>query len=195
MIINNLEEIIKLLKFDDLDTFYYLQILQRKKDNPSLLSDKKIYRRFITSLDDLNNILDDIKFLCQSYSARAYISLAPRSNEKFAKECLKQITDKVCSNLYSGIYAIPDKVALSSNVVKNKVWILDVDNDIDYLTEIMRSIKESTLGVLPTPNGFHIVVNPFDLRRDGLKYFGNDNYSINNYCFTLRKEALTILYA
>lgn len=201
MILDNLNKITKLLDFKD-GAFYYLEILQRKKDNPNVVKDRKIYQRFITSLKELYEIYNDVKLLCKVYNARAYISLIPRSNEKFTKECLRAYTEKVCSNNYKNTFLIPDKVVLLPQVVLSsldKMWILDVDiKDEDYIDEFKDAIDGKLVDVfeiLDTPNGYHVVVDVFNLRSNGLIDLKDDNYKFRNFEFTLRKEALTILYA
>lgn len=201
MILDNLNKITKLLDFKDC-AFYYLEILQRKKDNPNVVKDRKIYQRFITSLKELYEIYNDVKLLCKVYNARAYISLIPRSNEKFTKECLRAYTEKVCSNNYKNTFLIPDKVVLLPQVVLSsldKMWILDVDiKDEDYIDEFKDAIDGKLVDVfeiLDTPNGYHVVVDVFNLRSNGLIDLKDDNYKFRNFEFTLRKEALTILYA
>lgn len=200
MILDNLKKITKLLDFKD-GTFYYLEILQRKKDNPNVIKDRKIYQRFITSLKELYEIFDDIKLLCKIYNARAYFSLIPRSNERFAKECLRAYTEKVCSNNYKNTFLIPDKVVLLPQVVcpGNKMWILDVDvRDEDYIDEFKDAIDGKLVDIfeiLDTPNGYHVIVDTFNLRSNGLIDLKDDNYKFGKFEFTLRKEALTIIYA
>lgn len=201
MIINNVEKIVKLLDFK-IDTFYYLEILQRKKDNSNIIKDKKVYQRFITSLKELHEILEDIKILCKIYNARAYISLISKSNEKFTKECLRFLTDKVCSENYKNTFLIPEKIVLLPQCInskEDKFWILDVDEkDKSYIINFKKYIeKELTYiyDILDTPNGYHFVVDTFNLKRNDLIYLKDDNYKIYNFEFTLRREALTILYA
>lgn len=200
MILDNLKKITKLLDFKE-GTFYYLEILQRKKDNPNVVKDRKIYQRFITSLTELYEIYNDIKLLCKIYNARAYFSLIPRSNERFAKECLRAYTEKVCSNNYKNTFLIPDKVVLLPQVIcpGNKMWILDVDvEDEDYIGEFKDAVDGKLVDIfeiLNTPNGYHVVVDTFNLRSKGLIDLKDDNYRFEKFEFTLRKEALTIIYA
>lgn len=201
MITNNIEKIVKLLDFKT-DTFYYLEILKRKKDNSKIIKDRKIYQRFITSLKELREILEDIKILCKIYNARAYISLIPKSNEKFTKECLRAFTDKVCSNNYKNTFLIPEKIVLLPQCInskEDKFWILDVDEkDKDYVTEFKKCIEKKLTNIyeiLNTPNGYHFVVDTFNLRRNDLIDLQEDNYKFDKFEFTLRKEALTVLYA
>ena len=52
--IDNLEKVLPLLEFESEDDFYYLQILQRKKENPQLGSNSRVIKNYyITSIDYL----------------------------------------------------------------------------------------------------------------------------------------------
>ena len=52
--VDNLEALLPFLKFDDKDDFYYLQILQRKKENPQLGSNSRVIKNYyIKSTDKL----------------------------------------------------------------------------------------------------------------------------------------------
>jgi len=202
MILDNVNKIVNLLDFNRTIKFYYLEIIQRKKDNSNIIKDRKIYQRFIVSAEELYKNLEDIKLLCKVYNARAYISLIAKSNEKFTKECLKAYTEKVCSNNYSNTFLIPEKIVLLPQCKcgnGEEFWILDVDiKDIDYINKLKETIDKNLVTVyetLNTPNGYHLVVDTFNLKHKGLIYLQDDNYVFENFKFTLRREALTILYA
>jgi len=60
--IDNIDKIKDLLVFNSEDDFYYLQILQRKKENPQLGSNSRVIKNYyITSYDNLLNKYDEIK--------------------------------------------------------------------------------------------------------------------------------------
>ena len=84
--VDNFEKIKRLLQFDDTgDLFYFIQIMQRKKDGEDIKKNNRIIMNYyITSLDYLNDREDEIKTLCKIYNARAYIGINPGS---FKKSC------------------------------------------------------------------------------------------------------------
>jgi len=52
--IDNLDKIKPLLNFESEDDFYYLQILQRKKENPELGSNSRVIKNYyIKSVEEL----------------------------------------------------------------------------------------------------------------------------------------------
>ena len=50
MEIDNLEILKPFLRFDDPNDFYYLQILQRKKENPQLGSNNRVIKNYYIKL-------------------------------------------------------------------------------------------------------------------------------------------------
>jgi hypothetical protein len=74
--IDNIQLILPFLKFESKDDFYYLQILQRKKENPQLGSNSRVIKNYyITSEKYLLDRYNEIKKLCEVFNARAMIRL------------------------------------------------------------------------------------------------------------------------
>ena len=66
--IDNIKLILPFLKFESKDDFYYLQILQRKKENPQLGSNSRIIKNYyIKSEEYLLDRYDEIKKLCEIF--------------------------------------------------------------------------------------------------------------------------------
>lgn len=92
--IDNFDLVSKIMKFNSDDDFYYVEIIKRKKDNPT---DSFRYRQFIkyytiTSTSQLQSLKPEIMQICQDNNARAYILLNPRSAKLVADytQVLKQ---------------------------------------------------------------------------------------------------------
>jgi hypothetical protein len=200
--VNNLDKIKSLLVFEKGVTYYFIQVIQRKKENPDLPK-SEMQRGFwyITSMEELEIHWPRIKKTCEDYNARAYISLIPRSLEKLGKKCLMEYSKRVINNEYSRVFAIPQKNALSKETIYSKGekpwWCVDIDNP-----EQMPKISEYFLlftnikAILETPNGYHLIVEcfnpkvikPYATRKDDYKFASGEE-------FTLRKECNTILYS
>lgn len=203
MILDNIDRIKKLLKFPD-GVFYYVQVIQRKKENPDLpVSDMKRYQCFITSMKDLDIHLPRIKKVCEDYTARAYISLLPRSLEKLGKVCLLEYAKRVNKGLYSRIWDIPNRCALSDEVrysdKKSKPYrMLDIDKkeDVEAIINYMSGLGIVVIDTLPTINGAHVVVEVFNpTLLSSLKTKQEDYILPGGESFTFRTECNTILYA
>ena len=85
MIVDNFDQI---LEFNDPNEFYFLQIVQRKKDGCVTDTGNNGYRTvktyYIFSREQLERKRAKITELCQSNHARAYITLNKRNAEQVA---------------------------------------------------------------------------------------------------------------
>jgi hypothetical protein len=202
MIVNNIEIIKSLLKFRE-GIFYYVQVIQRKKENPDLpKSDLKRYQCFITSMEDLDIHLPRIIKVCCDYNARAYISLIPRSLEKLTKQCALEYVKRISSEEYKRAWDIPNRLALSDEV-RAKIqgekpkWLFDIDKieDKDAIINMIHEKNITISGIIPTPNGCHVLVEAFN---PGLlmKYKSYEDYILpGGEKFTFRPDCNTILFA
>lgn len=202
---NNIEKIKPLLVFQK-DIFYYAQIIQRQKDNSQLKIDMKRYRKFIESEKIFEDNIENIKDLCNFYNARCYISLNPRSLEKLGKCCLDEFVNRIKNNQYNNIYRIPDKLALSpdiiktKNVVESQRWLVDIDEekDVEPIRTFIKSNNINILAELESPHGLHLVVSAFNKKKIIEPYQmtnAKDDYKIGDSTFTLRPECNVILYS
>ena len=73
--INNFDLIKPMLKFESEDDFYFIQILQRKKDNPegvngSNNSSRLVKGYYIKSIEHLDAFKDEMIFFANHFNAR-----------------------------------------------------------------------------------------------------------------------------
>ena len=74
--INNFKLIQKNLTFNNERSFYFIQILKRKKENPEMKSDSiAIDNFYIFSVDQLTKVMPHIITKCEENKARAYIKM------------------------------------------------------------------------------------------------------------------------
>lgn len=207
--INNIEKIIKLLKFKegDKDIFYFLQVIKRKKDNPDLKGDIKICSKYIRSIDHFKAIIErEIIPLCDLLHARCYISLIPRSIEKYGKLELQTIAEHVCTNNYSRYLDIHDSCALNSRVVcwkgiiPSSRYMLDIDkkSDLDIILPKLTEKNISIESIITTPSGYHVIIPgiyPEKIWKNSIKR-NNDDYTFldSGTTFTLLSDCNTVLY-
>ena len=91
MIMNNFEKIKEILKFENENDFYFLQVLKRRKDNPEMDRDVKVVKSFyIFSQEELDKCSTVIIHLCEFENARAYIRLNRRNLQSVGIELLKE---------------------------------------------------------------------------------------------------------
>lgn len=170
--INVLEKIKELLVFESEDDFYYLQILQRRKENPSMSTHTKVIKNYyISNLEYLDHKFEEIKSLCDYYNARAMIRLNKRSYKKVAFKTMQNIANALCHDEFSSVRNAYDSACGSEHNDKNKTWIIDIDGEIndDWLLNLIYFIDgckpdgNKLVTQLPTKNGIHLITKPFDL--------------------------------
>ena len=82
---NNFELIDPLLDFSLPNTFYFVQILKRRKDNPDMKSNETTIDNFyLYGPNDLTKLMPKIMEKCDKNGARAYINLNILDLEKSA---------------------------------------------------------------------------------------------------------------
>lgn len=159
----------------DKDDFYFVQIIQRKKDGvelPSYTSGARTIRSFyFFTKEEFLRQESYIKDLCNSNNARAYFWVNPRNTLDIACESIKQFADLIKNgNTRQGIAVYDRATGASRSSNYRKLWIVDVDSkDDEYRNRIISLINECRGAegdrikhIIPTVNGYHLISNGFD---------------------------------
>jgi len=170
---DNLEKILPFLQFDSEDDFYFLQILQRKKENPQLGSNSRVIKNYyITSQQHLLNRYEEIKKLCKVFNARASIRLNRRSFEKVGFKALENIANTMQNREYKHLMKSYDRACGLLNNEKTKRWIIDIDeNDVIWLEQVINAIQpceplgNKILTQIPSKSGIHLITSPFNVQQ------------------------------
>jgi hypothetical protein len=200
--INNFDLIRPLMDFSDSDTYYFLQILKRRKDNPGLAKDMVVIDDlFIYNLAHFDAIMDSIIQTCDTNNARAYFRINKRSAKKTAFQMLKRITDIIMSEDYKAVRVAFSSVSGEFPGDDDKKWIVDIDwKDFEgrkaFLGVMHQRIedlqketgREPMMEMIPTKNGYHLITRPFNIQR--MTQFLADN----NAKVDIHKDNPTILY-
>ena len=176
--IDNLEKILPLLTFDSKDTFYYLQILQRKKENEELGSNSRVIKNYyITSQEHLLKRYDEIKKLCEVFNARASIRLNNRSFEKVGFKAMVNTANTMANKEYSFLKASYDRACGLGHDDKNKTWIVDIDkNEVIWLEQIINSVQscepagDKIVAQIDSKSGIHLITKPFNTQQFKLNF-------------------------
>ena len=179
--IDNFSVIRKILRFPTEDSFYFLQVLKRRKDNPDLEKDMVHLADFyIYSLEDYDRLMARVINLCQSENARAYLRLNVRDSKKTAMMTLKKIVDYISSENYKAVKKAYSSCSGEYHSDPDKTWIVDIDNvSIDSFNHSEEQIrirqlitdlqieagKEPMMQFIPTRSGVHIITRPFNLQK------------------------------
>lgn len=160
------------------DDFYFVQIIQRKKDGvnlPSYTSGARTIRSFyFFNKEEFLRQESYIKELCDKNNARAYFWINPRNTFDVACESIKQFTELIKNgNTRQGVAVYDRATGASRSSNYDKLWIVDLDSkDLEYIKKIMNVInycrgKEGTRirYVNTTLNGVHLITEKFDKRQ------------------------------
>ena len=177
---DNFEKVRNLLDFEakEEDVFYLCQIIKRRKENPDMRTGNSLKRTYcIHSLEEFDNCIESIKKCCHYYNARAYFRLNPRNTETVALQSLR-ITAEYIAN--KNLKAVENAyLSAAGRYSKTRYWFLDIDEPKN-ISLVEKYIEESKLlpenptkgqeatvihviDRIPTVNGLHIVVKPFNL--------------------------------
>lgn len=179
--INNFQQISKLLQFRSDDDFYHLQIIKRKKDHPEIGSNSLVIKTYyIKSEDHLAKVEPEIIALCNFHGARACINLNRRSFEKMAFHTLKKVTDQIMNKDFKSVRKAYESVCGAYANESNKKWIIDIDNisidgfnHQDSMIQLRSRIIElqieaghlQSMNFIRTKSGIHIISTPFNLQK------------------------------
>ena len=186
MLINNLELITPLLPKDNSEVFCHMQIVRRAKDHKDeKVKEGAIKTYFIRNKEQLEELMPEIILLCEHYGARAYINVSPKSFEKLQKSMLLKLASLVCEGNIQNPRKTLNSVA-GALTSKNPVWIVDIDNveiqepvlerfdkyfKLDVTLPFYNTREEVYLsGIIPTKQGYHLLVRPFNLKEFSDKF-------------------------
>lgn len=180
--IDNIGLIKPLLKFSSEDDFYFLQIMQRRKDNDQLSGQTRVVKNYyIRNLEYLDDRYSEIKGLCERFNARAGIRLNRRSYKHTALRTMVNLANIVADSTYEHANKVYDRACGKSAAPGPKSWILDVDeqrnlNLHDPMFELIEQQQPADIkkfvAAIPSRTGWHVITKPFDTREFVKQYPG-----------------------
>lgn len=153
--VDNFKQIRDMLVFEEPGDCYYLQLLYRQGDDPMAggvpnpnyhgnMCNRSLKDYFVRSLDEFNQIKDEIVTLCKACNVRAYIRLNKRNFKKISTNILKHVTEQICAE--SKNFSSPNRLVSSAAGKANcagtgKTWIVDIDSEyLDYKDQILEFV-------------------------------------------------------
>jgi hypothetical protein len=178
--IDNIEQIKKLLNFENKGDFYMLYVLKRKKDQPEGERDnhqsvRTIKSYCIESIEHLDRRYDEIKQLCEMFKARAYIHVQKQNHTDVSLNMMVDLAKRIQDGNHKqqGLF---DSV-VGQVKTQEKRWIVDIDTtDYHAVTEVTQFITNlrpegpKVEMVIPTKNGYHLITGRFDVKTFSEKY-------------------------
>lgn len=181
--VDNLEAIKPLLKFPNPDDdYYFLQVLVRKKDKNILPfkiggsnnNSRMIRPYYIRSIDSLENQWEEIKALCELFKGRAMIGLNRRSFKSSSLQMMVRLAQSIQSQNYNN-QSMWQNVSGVYHPIKDKLWLVDIDNvedknDIEDAITNADPVGNKIVATIPSPNGWHLITQPFNQLQFKLEY-------------------------
>jgi hypothetical protein len=170
--VDNFEQIKSLLKFDDEDQFYLVQIIKRKKDNKELGSNSHVVKfYYIKSAEDLDKNKEEMVLLANFHNARVCVNLNKRSFEKTAFHTLKKITDQILNKDFKNVRKAYNSVCGMHAGELDKTWIIDIDEKGRCANQVLKDLDEiqpigdKLIAIIETKNGVHLITRPFNIQK------------------------------
>lgn len=170
--VNNFDKLSSLLEFPNEDTFYWIQVLKRRKDNPEMQENSKICGTYwIFNKSELLDIKDELIYLSNIHNARVVLWVNPRNAKEINFKCAQLALEYYQSGQYKAVKHLTDSVCgKTRSKVLDKRYIIDVDTkDPEYLNTIVETrracVKDTSLTletIIPTIHGYHIICTGFD---------------------------------
>lgn len=175
--VDNFEQIKKLLEFDGEDDFYFCQIIKRKKENKEIGSNSHVVKTyFLKSVEDLEKDKEEMIVLANFHNARVCLNLNKRSFEKTCFNTLKKITDQILNKDFKSVRKAYASVCGMYAGDDDRKWIVDIDQKGRVANDILRTVDEcqpqgnKLIAIIETKNGVHLITKPFNIQEFKTKF-------------------------
>jgi hypothetical protein len=194
--INNLELIKEHLIFPNERSFYFIQIIKRKKENPNMQSySQPVESFYIFSIEHLERVMPHIIEKCEQNRARAYIKMNTLDMQSVALETISVLTQEIRKENWKHISKALNSACgiCGKQNGTEKLYLIDIDTkDIDYINEVKNCINslepfdkpEKVKMIVPTRNGVHFLSSGFNMQKFRQQYQNIDVHS----------DGITLLY-
>lgn len=169
--LDNLNLIKPLLKWENEDQFYMVQIIQRRKDwNPAEPNQHRVIKEYyFYSMEQIERRYEEIKNLCNIFNARAYIRLSRRDARDIAKKMIIELWEAFKNDSFKHLRKIYSTV-VGRDKWLDKYWIIDIDepihekdfNRIDEVLDYLHPTGKKIVAEIPTRNWLHLITKPFN---------------------------------
>ena len=194
--VDNFDLIRQNLQFLNKNSFYFVQILRRKKENPELKSYSiPVESFYIFSLEDFDKYKPHIIRLCEENRARAYIKMNCLDIESVLLKQIVNITEILRSKTWKGVASTFNSACGECGKQNGyeSLYLIDLDGEFaDKRNEIKEFINaQEPINVtnkvkieVPTKNGYHFLSTGFNPQNFKKLYPNID----------MHKDGITLLY-
>jgi hypothetical protein len=194
--VNNLEVIKEHLIFPNERSFYFIQIIKRKKENPEMTGySLPVESFYIFSIEQLERVMPHIIEKCEQNRARAYIKMNTLDMQSVALETISVLTQEIRKENWKHISKALNSACgiCGKQNGTEKLYLIDIDTkDIDYINEVKNCINslepvdktEKVKMIVPTRNGIHFLSTGFNMQKFRQQYHNID----------IHDDGITLLY-
>ena len=169
--IDNFDNCASVMKYEHPgDTIYFVQIVKRDKDNPGVKSQfnacSYLKEFYFKSEQEFRAAETEIKTLCKSLNARAYIYMNPRSKQvidKFTQREMDKIKRHRSLRQQYGGHEMAIAAGRSLDLPERPLCFIDIDTeDFNVIRKVQEMLKDA--GITPLfayrslNNGLHIIL-------------------------------------
>lgn len=194
--VNNIELIKPHLIFPNERSFYFIQIIKRKKENPEMTGySLPVESFYIFSTEQLDRVMPHIIEKCEQNRARAYIKMNTLDMQSVALETISVLTQEIRKENWKHISKALNSACgiCGKQNGTEKLYLVDIDSkDMDYIEEVKAYINqlepvdntEKIKMVVPTKNGYHFLSTGFNMQAFKKTYQNID----------IHADGITLLY-
>lgn len=148
-----------------MDKFYVYQAVRRQKENDNIEGP-----RIIREISSYTNPINMLKKATSEYPGiwRIYRSVNARDVKKSEVELVKTLVDRINDPNSASNKPIPSlwkTILMQPRNKAERLYLLDVDTvDSEVPALLGQMLGEKILESHNTPNGYHLIVEPFDVR-------------------------------
>lgn len=198
--VDNFDLIGENLRFYNEKSFYFIQIIKRKKENPELTGySRPIESFYVFSREQFDRFKPHIIEKCEQNKARAYIKMNTLDAEKVGLMAIRVLSEEIGNRDWKSLSSNFNVACGQSGAQAEtkKLYLIDIDNDLGYdrkevkeyisklhpLTDDGQPIDKIVMEV-PTRNGYHFLATGFEMNK-----FKQDYPNID-----VHKDGITLLY-
>ena len=172
-VVDNFDAVEGIMEFTTPNTFYWVQVIKRRKDNPGMHGNNICYGSFcFYNYESLLRAKSELIKLSRTYNARVMFWINPRNIQELALPMMQLGLEYIKSKHYKSINRLFDHACGKyAQKGKNKLHIIDVDTrDPEVVNKICSCLTSAgernpdfeIKKVLNTLHGFHILCNGFN---------------------------------
>lgn len=180
------------------DLYFTVEIVRRAKDHKDKGSSNYHFKNYyVTSIEGLDKIKDEVITICETFGMRAYISVNKKSFRSVTMDTIAELATLASKNDFRKPYSVFESCSGQYVERSDKAWIVDVDYDqienynfFKYWLNELRPEHDTVIYELHTNSGFHIITKPFNREK-----FNNECQAAGINTPDIKLNHLTVLYA